>query len=114
MTSGAPLANNTWPPPDEPCKVAMNLCSDSKGMTSTRGDFALLGSPLQPELGCKRVQRPLGRVALHLPDTVLLTKLRIVAQHGHASHALQHGVLAGGPAIAQDLSLDRIPVAGDL
>src|SRR6185312_3277895 len=49
-----------------------------------------LGLPFHPELGRERIECPLGWVAFDLPNAVLLKQLRIVAEHGCASHKLEH------------------------
>ena len=67
------------------CSVAMNLCSDSNGIASMRGYALLLGLPLHPELVRERVERALGRIALDLPDAVLLEQLGVVAEHRDAA-----------------------------
>ncbi len=50
----------------------------------------LLGLPIHPELGRERIERPLGRIAFHLPDAFFLEQLRVVAEHGDAPHEREH------------------------
>ena len=74
----------------------------------------LLGLPVHPELGRERIERALGRIALHLPDAFLLEQLRVVAEHRDAPHELEHRVLARRLPVLLDLALRRVAVAGDL
>jgi hypothetical protein len=46
----------------------------------------LLDLPFETELIAKRIERPLGRVALHLPRSFFPADLGIVAQHRDAAH----------------------------
>ena len=73
----------------------------------------LFGLPFQPDLGGERIERPFGRVALHLPDAFLLQQLRIVAKHGDAAHELQNRILARGLPVLQDLAPGRVALTGD-
>src|SRR5215471_1712512 len=104
MTSGAPLTRRTCAPSVGACKVAMKRCSDSNGMASTRG-YAACSAWRSSPLGGERIERPLGGIAFHFPDSLLAAQLRIVAEHGNAAHDLQHGVRAGRPPVLLHLAL---------
>src|SRR5271165_2716381 len=43
------------------------------------GKRRLFGLPIHAQLGRKRIERPLGRIALHLPSAFLSEQLRIIA-----------------------------------
>ncbi len=53
ITSGAPLTRKISLPSPERCRVAMNLCSDSNGMASMRGNFASSACRSMPSLVAK-------------------------------------------------------------
>ena len=80
MTSGAPLTKRNSRPSIDLWSVAMNLCSDSNGMASIRGNSASSALAVEAEFGRERIERSLGRVALNLPRALLLEQLRVVAQ----------------------------------
>src|SRR5215471_4558892 len=52
----------------------------------------LLDLPFETELIAKRIERSLGRVALHLPGSLLAVELGIVAQHRDAPHQTENRV----------------------
>ena len=70
--------------------------------------------PVEPNLGGERIQRALGRIALHLPDAVLATQLRVVAERGDTPQEQQNGILAYRRAILQHLALAVISFTRDL
>src|SRR5262245_21186524 len=75
----------------------------------------LLGLPVHSELGCERIERSLGGIALYLPDPFLLEQLSIVAEHGNASHQPEHQVLLVYRfPVLFDLAFGGVAVAGDL
>ena len=71
MTSGAPLTRSISLPPASLCSVAMKLVLRLERDGVDPRIRGLLGLPVHPELGRERVERPLGRIALDLPDALL-------------------------------------------
>ena len=65
----------------------------------------LLDLPRHPQLVCKRVERAFGRIALHLPGTLLLEQLRIVAEQRDAPHHLEYGVRTSRLPVFPDVAL---------
>ena len=75
----------------------------------------LLGLPVHPELGRKRIKRPLGRVTFDLPNPFLLKEFGVVAEHRHAAQQPEHRLpLVRRLPVLLDLALGRVAVAGDL
>src|SRR5271169_6640829 len=56
---------------------------------------ALFILPVHPDLSRKRIERAFSRIALHLPDAILMEQLRVIAEHRHAPERLQNRVLPG-------------------
>jgi len=75
---------------------------------------SLLDLPIHTELGRERIERALGRIALHLPAAILLEQLRVVAEQGYSSHQREYRVLARGLSVLFDFPLGRIAIASDL
>jgi hypothetical protein len=76
------------------CSVAMKLVFRFERDGVDAGMRGLLGLPVHPELGRERVERSLGRIALHRSDPFPLEHLAIVSEHGHAAHQPKDGILA--------------------
>jgi hypothetical protein len=69
---------------------------------------------IHAQLGRKWIERPLGGITFHLPNTFLLEQLRIVAEHANASDELESRVLAHRLPFLLDLALGRVAITSDL
>ena len=73
----------------------------------------LFSLPVHPELGRKRIERAFGRIALHLPDALLMEQLRVIAEHRYAPQTLQDRVLPDCLSILLDRTLRCVTITGD-
>ena len=107
----------TWPVLPPPCSVAMNWCSDSNGMASSRGNRSLDLDMREPGLFRDDDERGLGGVTLYGPAFLFADELRVVAQQSRAQALGERDARRGidRPAVrAEDLAARFVAAAGDL
>ncbi len=90
ITSGAPLTRSISLPSADlmQCRHELMFGFERDGVDARAG--RLLGRPVHAELGRERIERPLGRVALHFPGASVLKQFRVVAEHRDPPHQREH------------------------